>query len=248
MSWTDSRPKTHDSKGSQTMSIKFRCECGQSYSAKESLAGKDMKCRNCTAMVRVPATAPEESLDAYNLISDESVTMSHATPSVQHFSQVESARLQEAVTMSHATPSVQPVMTSCPQCSTEMPATAVLCVSCGYHQTLGKKIETSTKSKRLPKASGIRSFFDFELVEGESLARFAPFLIALLVVVVLRFAPFLIALLVVVVLIFLISTRRGRRGRYGGGCSSGGGCGGDGGDGGGGGGGCGGGCGGGDGG
>ncbi len=125
MSWTDSRPKTHDPKGSQTMSIKFRCECGQSYSAKESLAGKDMKCRNCSGTVRVPATSSEESLDAYNLISDESVTMSHATPSVQ------------------------PVMAYCLQCSTEMPATAVLCVSCGYHQTLGKKIETSTKSKKM---------------------------------------------------------------------------------------------------
>ena len=36
-----------------------------------------------------------------------------------------------------------PASTACPSCGAEMESGAVLCISCGYHTKLGKKIDTS---------------------------------------------------------------------------------------------------------
>ena len=41
------------------------------------------------------------------------------------------------------TPAADPATPACPSCGADLQPGAVLCMQCGYHQTLGKRIQTN---------------------------------------------------------------------------------------------------------
>jgi DNA-directed RNA polymerase subunit RPC12/RpoP len=60
---------------------------------------------------------------------------------------VECPNCQKEITVPAAGQAPDPAGTGsgCPECGAEMPADSVLCVACGFHKKLGKKITTEFK-------------------------------------------------------------------------------------------------------
>ena len=108
------------------MAIKARCGgCGTSFQAKDSLAGKRVKCPKCAAPLTVPSSkagqvakgaAVAGAAKAHNPLLD----------------------LLDEVNVKSATRGP-----SCPSCGGAMPTSAIVCVNCGYNVETGMQIATS---------------------------------------------------------------------------------------------------------
>lgn len=100
--------------------IEFNCPaCGQVLEAPEEMAGESLACPSCEAPITIPAPAPDTP--------DDSVAASL-------FSTPPDAALDEPYTESAAH--------VCPECGGALAEGAVLCVQCGFHLKLGRKIAT----------------------------------------------------------------------------------------------------------
>ncbi len=104
------------------MSIITECgSCNKKFKAKDSMAGKRVKCPKCTSPITVPtpkaavAASPGPSAATYNPILD---------------------LLDEAGVKSVPSGPV------CHNCGTEMHPTSVICVECGYNMATGEQLET----------------------------------------------------------------------------------------------------------
>lgn len=104
------------------MSIITQCgSCNKKFKAKDSMAGKRVKCPKCTSPITVPnpepavAASPSPSASNYNPILD---------------------LLDEAGVKSTPTGPV------CHNCGTEMHPTSVICVECGYNMATGEQLQT----------------------------------------------------------------------------------------------------------
>ena len=94
--------------------IEFNCTaCGQVLEAPEEMAGEAIECPSCEAEITIPQPAQEDTLVLPNL------------PDIQIGSTAAS-----------------PAETLCPECGAALADGAVLCVACGFHLKLGKKIST----------------------------------------------------------------------------------------------------------
>ncbi|MCE9614099.1 MAG: hypothetical protein K8T26_07465 [Lentisphaerae bacterium] len=99
--------------------IAFNCpKCDQELEAPVDFAGQEVVCPGCGAEITVPdsVVAPDkevdEDLDAEELDEDEADGQDKAEDGV------------------------------CPECGAEMDPDSVLCLGCGYHARLGRKIQT----------------------------------------------------------------------------------------------------------
>ena len=45
------------------MSISIACSCGKKYRVKDTLAGKKIRCSDCTELIRVPAQVADEDAE-----------------------------------------------------------------------------------------------------------------------------------------------------------------------------------------
>lgn len=96
--------------------LTFACPgCEQVIQAPEEWAGQVVECPNCNQEMTVPGNIPEDQ-EPLSIPDPASIL-----PGVG-----------EAV----------PAEASCPECGEDMDADAVLCMACGFHQGLGKKIDT----------------------------------------------------------------------------------------------------------
>ena len=104
------------------MAIPTKCKCGFTFSAKDALAGKRVKCPRCQNAIQVPdkatvgvavAAGPNVNKKLLDLLDDAGVK---ATPK-------------------------GPI---CAACGTEMEASAVICIECGYNVTTGQYLDTYT--------------------------------------------------------------------------------------------------------
>ena len=113
------------------MPIKVTCACGQSFAAKDELAGRTVKCPKCSRPLAIPAAgaaAPAPSPQPQPV----------AQPSVAAPAGYQPSGLFDEVGISSAPVGTQP----CPGCRAPMPMHAVVCVQCGYNLKLGRKMET----------------------------------------------------------------------------------------------------------
>jgi hypothetical protein len=104
------------------MAIPTKCKCGFSFSAKDALQGKRVKCPRCQGVLQIPqktavgaatATTPQVNKKLLDLLDDVGV---RATPK-------------------------GPI---CAACGAEMDPTAVICIDCGYNVATGQYLETYT--------------------------------------------------------------------------------------------------------
>ena len=104
------------------MAIPTKCKCGFSFSAKDALAGKRVKCPRCQNVLQVPenaavgaavASGPQVNKKLLDLLDDAGVKSTPKGP-------------------------------ICAACGTEMDPTAVICIECGYNVATGQYLETYT--------------------------------------------------------------------------------------------------------
>lgn len=102
--------------------ITFTCaHCNQDLSAPVAYAGEVVACPNCQAEITVPA--PDQASAA---------GISHAQETEAEEEGDEDA---DEVAESREDP-------SCPDCGADMDPESVLCLSCGFHRRLGRRIQT----------------------------------------------------------------------------------------------------------
>ena len=104
------------------MSIITKCgSCNKKFKAKDSMAGKRVKCPGCSQPITVPN--PKETVPAA------------PSPTVSNYSPILDL-LDEAGVKSVPTGPV------CHSCGAEMQPTSVICVECGYNMATGEQLET----------------------------------------------------------------------------------------------------------
>lgn len=108
------------------MPIKVSCSCGQSFNAKDELAGKRVRCPKCKNPLQIPAAAapPAADLDDFQLAPAAEVPKYNPLEDI----------LQDEGVKAAATGPV------CPSCSEPINPSAVLCVQCGFNLQTGEKI------------------------------------------------------------------------------------------------------------
>lgn len=102
------------------MPIKVACTCGQTFKAKDELAGKRVRCPKCSQPLIIPA--PE--LDDLKL---------EAPVERPKYNPLDDLLAEEGVKSAPTGP-------VCPSCSEPVSPTAVLCVQCGFNLQTGEKI------------------------------------------------------------------------------------------------------------
>jgi len=105
------------------MAIPTSCKCGFKFTAKDSLAGKRVKCPRCQGVIQVPTSAAVGA------------AVGGAAPAVNK-------KLLDLLdeTGVKSTPR-GPI---CAACGSEMDPSAVICIDCGYNVATGQYLETYT--------------------------------------------------------------------------------------------------------
>ena len=98
------------------MPIKVACQCGKQFAAKDVLAGKRVKCPQCSAVLTIPQAA--------------SGAAAPRAPTAHRVSEL----LDDA--------GMRTGVVRCPGCGAELGESAVLCVMCGYDTRVGRRLKT----------------------------------------------------------------------------------------------------------
>ena len=120
------------------MPIKVTCACGQSFAAKDELAGRTVKCPKCSRPLAIPAAGAGAAMPA---AATQPMPQRPAMPQ-QPLAAAPAAHsaggLFDEIGISAAPAGTTP----CPGCRAPMPIGAILCVQCGYNLQLGRRMET----------------------------------------------------------------------------------------------------------
>lgn len=108
------------------MPIKVACSCGRSFAAPDHLAGRAVKCPNCSQPLNIPAAAQPQQT---------------TTPAAGGLADL----LAEEGLAAKAGSGPQ-----CPSCSAPMPPHGFICVQCGYNVQLGRRIQIPGESANTP--------------------------------------------------------------------------------------------------
>jgi hypothetical protein len=116
--------------------IRFQCECGKKLVAKDTAAGKRVRCPACKKVVLVPAPKPAD--DGIRLVS-EPQPAPEPMPSLQ---------AEEPPAEGGPAPSSEAL---CPHCRVPLGPGAVLCTTCGFDLRIGKTFERpKALAERIP--------------------------------------------------------------------------------------------------
>ena len=97
------------------MAIKVTCSCGKTVSANDELAGRRVKCPDCSEPISIPAKSTVEEVGS------------------------QMAGLLDEIGIEATRTGVR-----CPNCRSDLEAAAILCVACGYNLETGKMLETDS--------------------------------------------------------------------------------------------------------
>ena len=110
--------------------ITFSCPgCQQTFEAPEEMAGQICECPTCQGQISIPSATIEPS-------SPPPATEAPAVEAPEPDSPV-AAAMADALSAPE-----QGAANTCTECGSEMEPDAVLCMGCGFHKGLGKKIST----------------------------------------------------------------------------------------------------------
>src|SRR5688500_13852910 len=121
------------------MPIKVTCACGQSFAAKDELAGRTVKCPKCSRPLAIPAAGGAAAIPAAATqpMPQQPMMPQQLLPAAPAPAQ-SAGGLFDEIGISAAPAGTSP----CPGCRAPMPVGAVLCVQCGYNLQLGRRMET----------------------------------------------------------------------------------------------------------
>lgn len=110
------------------MSIKARCDgCGVGFQAKDSLAGKRVKCPKCSQPILIPKSSGSSRTQAKSVPASAGGSKAY-NPLLDLLDEVEVKRTGGPM---------------CPNCSAALTPTAVVCVECGFNIETGEQLTTS---------------------------------------------------------------------------------------------------------
>ena len=119
------------------MAIKAQCgSCGASFSAKDGLAGKRVKCPKCSAPMLIPGKALSVGKPQTSVSKPKPQTSLAVGGAAGHNPLLD--LLDEAGVES------VPRGPICQNCGTDMDVNAVICVGCGFNASTGVQLETET--------------------------------------------------------------------------------------------------------
>lgn len=141
------------------MPIKVTCKCGQSFAAKEQLAGKVVKCPKCAQPLRIPQPKQKPSAG-----------QQPAAPATGGLGDL----LDEAGLSGHEHDNYTGAR--CPSCDAPLAHNATLCVECGYNLQSGKFLKGMGEASRLgpQKAEGYEGAAQELLSKAEKALAAAP--------------------------------------------------------------------------
>lgn len=126
------------------MPIPVKCSCGKSFSLKDELAGKAVKCPACQNVIKIPvpgkvvaSASPTAGKPAAGQAAPKPPA-AKGTPAAKGASALPKAELEDLFAQEGF--QVKTGKT-CPNCFESAPKEAVLCVKCGFHFETGSKIE-----------------------------------------------------------------------------------------------------------
>jgi hypothetical protein len=133
------------------MPIKVTCQCGQSFAAKDELAGKTVKCPKCTKPLKIPEAGPRVAAPTAAATPQRAAPQpipQQAGPQQPRAPQpglggslpsaASAASLFDEAGIGQAAAGTLP----CPSCGAALPESVVLCVKCGYNKRMGRRMET----------------------------------------------------------------------------------------------------------
>lgn len=103
------------------MPIPVTCQCGQSFAAGDHLAGRTVQCPKCKSPLAIPN--PQAAPASGPAMGPSQVAASG--PSI-----FDDAGMR----------TFTPGRPTCPSCNADLPPNAILCVKCGHHLKLGRRI------------------------------------------------------------------------------------------------------------
>ena len=121
---------------SGTSKISVKCGCGKDFQVKAELAGKRVKCPGCGAPLTIQAAESTEKKKSKPI--DQESMMAEMFDEIG-FALDDGSKGRK-----------------CPECKAPMQPEAIICIDCGYNETLGKKMKTFrpvTAEDRAKKAS-----------------------------------------------------------------------------------------------
>ncbi len=119
------------------MTIKAQCgSCGTGFQAKDSLAGKRVKCPKCDQPIMIGTTITPPSPGQVGAMARPATIGSRKTAPTPAYNPL--LDLLDEVKVKSA---VRGPM--CPNCSAELRTGAILCVACGFNIETGKRLKTS---------------------------------------------------------------------------------------------------------
>ncbi|MEQ8790865.1 MAG: hypothetical protein RIC55_31675 [Pirellulaceae bacterium] len=131
------------------MPIKVTCQCGQSFAAKDEMAGKTVRCPKCKQPLKIPGGASRPtSPSAPQSAQPRGVPAAPANDLGDLFDEIGLAPPEPTAT-GHP----------CPSCGQPMRPGAVLCVNCGFNLQTGQRVasdapQTAAKPKDAEEGHG----------------------------------------------------------------------------------------------
>lgn len=125
------------------MPIKVSCSCGQSFAAKDEMAGKTVKCPKCKQPLTIPRagsagrpSAPRGQGASAGAAQQAARANPQPTPRVQPAGG-DLGDLFDEIGIAAAAPDAGP---PCPSCGKALKRGAVLCVECGFNLQTGQRL------------------------------------------------------------------------------------------------------------
>ena len=115
------------------MPIKVTCQCGQSFNAKDELAGKAVKCPKCQQPLRIPAASASASAPAKSAQKGAAKSPAAASDPFGGGSLFDEVGLKQ-----HAAGTMP-----CPGCGKPLAQNVIVCIECGYNMKLGRRMTTA---------------------------------------------------------------------------------------------------------
>ena len=107
------------------MPISIACKCGQKFAAKDSLAGKTVKCPKCGQPLKIPKSGPDSAEAA----------VKESAPGLNSSNPLHDLLDEVGVTASATG-------RRCSECGADLTPEAIICIQCGFNTETGKQLKT----------------------------------------------------------------------------------------------------------
>lgn len=123
------------------MPIRVTCQCGQSLSVPDEMAGKSGRCPKCKGVLKVPAAGAAVAKTPASGTATPAAASNKPTPAKAAPAATSAAPNSNLAGLFDEVGLVKKTGKFCPSCDAPLDPRAVICVSCGFNLAEGKKLD-----------------------------------------------------------------------------------------------------------